>query len=55
MPAIEAAMALNVAVVAPPATITDAGTASETLLLRSEIAIPPLGAAIFNVIEHVAL
>jgi hypothetical protein len=39
-----AAVALNVAVVAPAATVTDAGTVSETLLLASVIFDPPMGA-----------
>ena len=40
-----AAVALNVAVAAPAATITDGGTVSEALLLASVIAKPPVGAA----------
>ena len=42
MLAIEAAaVALNVAVVAPAATVTDAGTVSEVLLLASVTEAPP--------------
>jgi hypothetical protein len=45
LPAIEAAaVALNVAVVAPAATVTDAGTVSEALLLASVTLDPPVGA-----------
>jgi hypothetical protein len=39
-----AAVALNVAVVAPDATVTDAGTVSEVLLLASVTLEPPAGA-----------
>lgn len=39
------AVALNVAVVAPAATVTDAGTVSRVLLLASVTAEPPTGAA----------
>jgi hypothetical protein len=39
-----AAVALNVAVVAPAATVTDAGTVSEALLLASVTPEPPAGA-----------
>ena len=38
------AVALNVAVVAPAATVTDAGTVSEALLLASVTLDPPVGA-----------
>ena len=45
MLAIEAAaVALKVAVVAPAATVTDAGTVSEALLLASVTLDPPVGA-----------
>lgn len=50
-----AAVALNVAVVAPAPTVTDAGTVSETLLLAGEIAIPPAGAATFSAAEQVEI
>ena len=39
-----AAVALNVAVVAPAVTVTDAGTVSEVLLLASVTLEPPAGA-----------
>ena len=39
-----AAVALNVAVVAPAVTVTDAGTVSEALLLASVTLDPPVGA-----------
>ena len=46
MLAIEAAaVAVKVAVVAPAATMTEAGTASEALLLVSVTLDPPVGAA----------
>jgi len=48
-------VALKVAVVAPVATVTDAGTVSEALLLASEIAIPPAGAAVFSVAVQVEI
>jgi hypothetical protein len=38
-----AAVALNVTVVAPAATVTDAGTVSEALLLASVTLDPPVG------------
>ena len=41
---IAAAVALKVAVVAPAATVTDAGTVSEVLLLASVTLDPPVGA-----------
>jgi len=41
--------AVKLAVVAPEATVTEAGTATEVLLLASETAWPPLGAAPLNV------
>ena len=42
--AIAAVVALNVAVVAPAATVTDAGTVSEELVLASAMLAPPAGA-----------
>src|ERR1700689_3554798 len=51
MPA--AAVALNVAVVEPDATITDAGTVSEVLLLDSVTLDPLLGAVCVSVTVHV--
>ena len=54
MPAIEAAaVALNVAVVAPAATVTDAGTVSKALLLPSVTLDPPVGAVCVKVTVHV--
>ena len=54
MLAIEAAaVALKVAVVAPAATVTDAGTASEGLLLASVTLDPPAGAVWLSVTVHV--
>jgi hypothetical protein len=50
---VAAAVALNVAVVAPAATVTDAGTASELLLLASEMLDPPVGAVWVSVTVHV--
>jgi len=44
-----AAVALTVAVVAPDATVTDAGTVSEALLLASFTLEPPVGAVAFKV------
>ena len=41
---IEAAVAVNVVLVAPAATVTDAGTLNAPLLLESATAAPPLGA-----------
>ena len=41
---VAAAVALKVAVVAPDATVTYAGTVSEALLLPSVTADPPVGA-----------
>lgn len=43
------AVAVKVALVLPEATVTDAGTLRELLLLESETAAPPLGAACDNV------
>jgi len=48
-----AAVTPNVAVVAPAATVTDAGTASETLLLASVTLDPPEGALWISVRVHV--
>jgi hypothetical protein len=48
-----AAVALNVAVVAPAATTTDTGTLSEALLLPSVTLEPPAGATCVNVTVHV--
>ena len=54
MLAIEAAaVALNVAVVAPAATVTDAGTVSEALLLPSVTLDPPVGAVCVSVTVQV--
>ena len=54
MLAIEAAaVALKVAVVAPAATVTDAGTVSEALMLPSVTAAPPAGAVWASVTVHV--
>ena len=46
-------VALNVAVVAPAATVTDAGTLKAVLLLLSVTIAPPVGAACVNVTVHV--
>jgi hypothetical protein len=48
-----AAVALNVAVVAPEATVTDAGTVSEALLLASVTVEPPVGAVCVSVTVQV--
>jgi len=48
-----AAVALNVAVVAPAVTVTEAGTVSEALLLASVTLDPPAGAAWVSVTVHV--
>jgi hypothetical protein len=50
---LDAAVALNVAVVAPAATVTDAGTVREALLLASVTFEPPAGAAGAIVTVHV--
>jgi hypothetical protein len=50
-----AAVALKVAVVAPAATVTDAGTVSEVLLLASVTLDPPAGAAWLSVTVHVLI
>jgi len=49
----EAAVALNVAVVAPGDTVTDAGTVSSVLLLVSVTLDPPVGAVCVSVTVHV--
>jgi hypothetical protein len=49
-----AAVALKVAAVAPAATVTDAGTVSEALLLASVTLDPPVGAAVFKVTVQLA-
>jgi hypothetical protein len=52
--AIEApAVALKVPLVAPAATVTDAGTVSRVLLLASVTRLPPVGAAWDSVTVHV--
>src|SRR5580658_7828697 len=48
-----AAVALKVAVVAPAATVTDAGTVSEALLLARVTLDPPVGAVWVSVIVQV--
>jgi len=48
-----AAVALNVAVVDPDATVTEAGTVSNVLLLDSANVDPPLGAALLIFTVHV--
>jgi hypothetical protein len=48
-----AAVALKVAVVAPAATVTDAGTVSEVLLLASITLEPPVGAVWVSVTVQV--
>jgi hypothetical protein len=48
-----AAVALKVAAVAPAATVTEAGTVSEVLLLVSVTAVPPVGAVWVSVNVHV--
>ena len=50
---VAAAVALNVAVVAPAATVTDGGTVSEALLLASVTLEPPVGAVWVSVTVHV--
>ncbi len=50
---VAAAVALNVAVVAPEATVTDAGTVSEALLLPNFTLDPLPGAASASVTVHV--
>jgi hypothetical protein len=47
-------VALNVAVVAPAATVTEAGTVSEALLLASVTLDPPVGAVVFKVTVQLA-
>ena len=51
---VAAAVALNVAVVAPAVTVTDAGTVSEVLLLANVTLDPPVGAAVFKVTVQLA-
>ena len=53
LPIEAAVVALNVAVVAPAATVTDAGTVSEVLLLVSATLDPPAGAVWVSVTVHV--
>jgi hypothetical protein len=48
-----AAVALNVVVVAPDATVTEAGTVSEALLLASVTLDPPVGAVWVSVTVQV--
>jgi hypothetical protein len=48
-----AAVALNVAVEAPAATVTDPGTVSEVVLLASITLDPPAGAVWFSITVHV--
>ena len=48
-----AAVALKIAVVAPAATVTIAGTVSEVLLLASVTLDPPVGAGWASVTVHV--
>ncbi len=50
---VAAAVALNIAVVAPAATVTDAGTVSEALLLTSVRLDPPVGAVWVSVTVQV--
>ena len=46
-------MAVKVAVVAAAATVTEAGTVRSALVLESETAEPPVGAALVNVTVQV--
>jgi hypothetical protein len=48
-------VAVNAALVAPPATVTVAGTVTAELLLARPTAKPPLGAAPFNATEQVSV
>ena len=50
-----AAVALKVAVVAPAANVTEAGTVSEALLLESVTLEPPVGAFCVKVIVQVLI
>src|ERR1035438_7196325 len=50
-----ATVAVNPAVVAPAATVTEAGTVTEELLLLSVTACPPAGAAALSVTVHGSL
>jgi hypothetical protein len=45
-------VAVNAALEAPAATVTEAGTVTALLLLDSAIPAPPVGAAMFNVAVH---
>ncbi len=47
--ATDKAEAVKVAVVLPAATMTEAGTVTAALLLKSEMDTPPVGAALLNV------
>jgi hypothetical protein len=49
------AVAVNVAVVAAAATVTDGGTVSRGLLLEMATAVPPAGAAPLNVTVQLAV
>ena len=49
------AVAMKLPVVAPAATVVEAGTVSNTLLLDTETAAPPVGAAFESVTVHVLL
>jgi len=49
------AVAVNVAVVAAAATVTDGGTVSNRLLLERATAVPPVGAAPLNVTVQLAV
>ena len=51
----EPAVAVNVALVAFAATLTEGGTVSSVLLLDSNIVEPPTGAAVLSVTEQFAL
>ena len=52
---LDAAVALKVELVAPAGTVMDAGTVNNVLLLDSEMAIPPAGAVVLRVAEHVEI
>ena len=52
--ATEPVATLKVALLLPPATVTEAGTVAAVLLLESETAMPPVGAGPFNVTVPVA-
>lgn len=53
MPVNEPAVAVNVVLVAPGATVADAGTLNPELLLESETTAPPDGAAVDKVMVQV--